>query len=134
MAGAHILRDTLHLRQDYHEKILPYHSTSNLPMLFTVPGGKRSSVYIANHMHYWRGSYLSKDDKKITWNNDNVIQEIKRYNEDIEDTIYSALITTDEIEDTIDSVLMSDEVKDFILLIGCKIAIVNSWYYIIRRQ
>ena len=114
LAGAHILGDALHLRWDYHENIVLYHSVSNLQIIFTVPEGKRASAYIVNRMHYWHRAYLSKDDKKMTWNNDNIIQEIKGYNENIEDTIDSALMTNDEIEETIDSALISDELKDFI--------------------
>ena len=113
-ASTHMLGDALHLRWDYYEKIVSYHSASNLPLIFTVPGGKRTCAYIANHMHYWHGAYLSKDDKKIIWNNDNIIHKTKGYNEDIENTIDSALVTNDEVEVTIDSILTSDEVKDFI--------------------
>ena len=34
LAGAHILGDSLHLRWDYHEKVVLYHSASDLPILF----------------------------------------------------------------------------------------------------
>ena len=73
LAGAHILGDALHLRWDHHEKVIPYHSASNLPILFTVPGGEIASAYIANHMHYWHGAYLSKDDKKVSWDPENLM-------------------------------------------------------------
>ena len=65
-------------------------------------------------MHYWHGAYLSKDDKKITWSNQNIIREIRGYNENIENTIESALMTNDELEETMDTNLMSNKVKDFI--------------------
>ena len=48
-------------------------------------------------MHYWNGAYLSKDDKKVSWDPENLIKEIKGYSEDIDDTIDPALIRTDNI-------------------------------------
>ena len=48
--GAQILREALHLRSDYREKKIPYHSASNLSILFTVSGGKQASSYIVNHI------------------------------------------------------------------------------------
>ena len=51
-AGGHVLGDGLHLRWDNHTKIVPYHSASNLPVLFAVPGGIKARSYIARHAHY----------------------------------------------------------------------------------
>ena len=39
-AGGHVTADYLKLTWDNHVKTATYHSSSNLPILFTVPGGK----------------------------------------------------------------------------------------------
>ena len=57
--------------------VVSYHSASNLPILFTVSRGESASVYIVNHMSYWHGAYLGKDDKKVSWDPENLIKEIK---------------------------------------------------------
>ena len=66
MVGGHVLGDVLHLRWDNHTKVVPYHSASNLPVLFTVPSGTVVRSYISRHMYYWYGSHLSKSDKNVT--------------------------------------------------------------------
>ena len=40
LVSAHILGDVLYFRWDYYERSVPYHSASNLPIFFTVPGGR----------------------------------------------------------------------------------------------
>ena len=60
-----MLGDDLHLQWDNHTKIVQYHSASNLPVLFIVPGGIKARSYIARHMHYWYGSHLAKENKNI---------------------------------------------------------------------
>ena len=112
--GAHILGDALNLRWACHKKIVPYHSASNLPILFTVPGGKGTSAYIENGMQHWHGTYLSKDENNTACTNHKIIHEIKGYNENIENTIDPALMTIDEIEETMDKNQLSDKVKDFV--------------------
>ena len=57
----------------YRERIIPDHSVVNLPVLVKVPGGKIVYAYIFNHLHYWHEVYLSKDDKKYSWNDKNLI-------------------------------------------------------------
>ena len=59
---------------------------------FTVPGGKVASAHIAKHMHYQHGAYFGKDDKKVSWDLENLNKEIKGNGEDINDTIDPALI------------------------------------------
>ena len=58
-------------------------------------------------MHYWHGAYLSKDDKKVSWDPENLIKEINGYIDDIDDTIDPALKGTDDIEWTMPSDLDS---------------------------
>ena len=50
LAGCHILANNLTLQWDGHTKTIPYNKTSNLPILYTVPGGKRAAAYISQHM------------------------------------------------------------------------------------
>ena len=61
-AGGYVTADYLKLTWDNHVKIVPYHSNSNLPILFTVPGGKIAEAYISRHLHAWDGAYFASND------------------------------------------------------------------------
>ena len=69
LAGGHILSKHLLLRWDGYNKTVPYNCNSNLPILYTVPGGKRATAYISKHIH----TYAYKLDKKRTVRWDDVL-------------------------------------------------------------
>ena len=51
----------LKLKWGEHEKSIPYHNISNLPIVFTNPGTTISDAYISSHMCLWNKAYLNKD-------------------------------------------------------------------------
>ena len=51
MAGADIRSKACYLQWNGLTKAVPYQTSSALPILYTLPGGKTANFYITQHMH-----------------------------------------------------------------------------------
>ena len=51
LAGGDVRAEAYYLRWNGLLKRVPYQIGSNLPILYTLPGGKIAKTYIANHTH-----------------------------------------------------------------------------------
>ena len=84
LAGGDVRADACYLRWNGLLKTVPYQTGSNLPILYTLPGGKIAQTYIAKHTHALRlntkayflhsgETYLSWD-KSLIHSNDNPME------------------------------------------------------------
>ena len=68
-------------------KTVLYQASSNLPILYTLPGGKIARSHIAQHVYAFslhnNKSYLSVSDKKLTWDKSLILNNISSSNDKI---------------------------------------------------
>ena len=83
---------------DNHVITVPYHSSSNLPILFTVPGGKFVEAYISRHLHAWDGAYFASNDNSVTWDS-SLIHGKNKIPEELESTTNFPLINDKSLDD-----------------------------------
>ena len=78
--GADIRAKAYYLQWNDVTKTVLYQEGSNLPILYTLPGGKIVKSYIVQHMHAFslhnKKSYLAKEDKRVTWDKSLIHKEM----------------------------------------------------------
>ena len=83
---------------DNHVKTVPYHSSSSLPILFTVPGGKIAEANISRHLHAWDGAYFASNDKSVIWDS-SLIHGENKIPEELESTTDFPLMNNKPLND-----------------------------------
>jgi len=78
-AGGDIRADACYLRWNGLLKTVPYQAGSNLPILYTLPGGKIAEAYIAKHTQSvglkTKAFFLNKGESNSSWNKSLIVDQ-----------------------------------------------------------